>query len=41
MKTEDEKKKLDELLKQVVEEQMRLHPEIYEKSKEQRYDKYK
>ena len=31
MKTEDEKKKLDELLKQVVEEQMRLHPEIYEK----------
>ena len=34
MKTEDEKKKLDELLKQVVEEQMRLHPEIYEKSKE-------
>ena len=42
MKTEeDEKKKRDELLKQVVEEQMRLHPEIYEKSKEQRYDKYK
>ena len=39
MKTEDEKKKRDELLKQVVEEQMRLHPEIYEKSKEQRYDK--
>ena len=34
MKTEDEKKKRDELLKQVVEEQMRLHPEIYEKSKE-------
>ena len=33
MKTEDEKKKLDELLKQVVEEQMRLHPEIYEKQK--------
>ena len=41
MKTEDEKKKRNELLKQVVEEQMRLHPEIYEKSKEQRYDKYK
>ena len=39
MKTEDEKKKLDELLKQVVEEQMRLHPEIYKKPKEQRYDK--
>lgn len=34
MKTEDEKKKRDELLKQVVEEQMRLHPEIYEKKKE-------
>ena len=39
MKTNNEKKKQDELLKQVVEEQMRLHPEIYEKSKEQRYDK--
>lgn len=35
MKTEDEKKKRDELLKQVVEEQMRLHPEIYEKKKDE------
>ena len=35
MKIEGEKKKLDELLKQVVEEQMRLHPEIYEKKKDE------
>ncbi len=30
----DEKEKMDELLKQVEEEQMRLHPEIYEKPNE-------
>lgn len=35
MKTNDEKKKQDELLKQVMEEQMRLHPEIYEKKKDE------
>jgi hypothetical protein len=35
MKTDDEKKKQDELLKQVMEEQMRLHPEIYEKKKDE------
>ena len=33
------RKKQDELMKQVMEEQMRLHPDIYEKPKEQRYDK--
>ena len=33
MKTNNEKKKQDDLLRQVVEEQMRLHPEIYEKKK--------
>ena len=35
MKTNNEKKKQDELLKQVMEEQMRLHPEIYEKKKDE------
>ena len=35
MKTNDENKKPDELLKQVLEEQMRLHPEIYEKKKDE------
>ena len=30
MKTNNEKKKQDELMKQVMEEQMRLHPEIYD-----------
>lgn len=35
MKTNNEKKKQDELMKQVVEEQMRLHPEIYEKKKDE------
>lgn len=35
MKTNNEKKKQDELLRQVVEEQMRLHPEIYEKKKDE------
>ena len=30
MKTDDDQKKMDELLKQVEEEQMRLHPEIYD-----------
>ena len=34
MKTNNEKKKQDDLLRQVVEEQMRLHPEIYEKKKD-------
>ena len=43
MKNKDEKYKglLDKLMKEYEQEQMRLHPEIYEKSKEQRYDKYK
>ena len=31
MENKDEQKKMDELLKQVEEEQMRLHPEIYNK----------
>ena len=35
MKTNNEKKKQDDLLRQVVEEQMRLHPEIYEKKKDE------
>ena len=35
MKTNNEKKNQDELMKQVVEEQMRLHPEIYEKKKDE------
>ena len=35
MKTNNEKKKKDELMKQVMEEQMRLHPEIYEKKKDE------
>lgn len=35
MKTNNEKKKQDELMKQVMEEQMRLHPEIYEKKKDE------
>ena len=35
MKTNNEKKKQDELMKQVVEEQMKLHPEIYEKKKDE------
>ena len=35
MKTNNEKKKQDELLRQVVEEQMRLYPEIYEKKKDE------
>ena len=35
MKTNNEKKKQEELMKQVVEEQMRLHPEIYEKKKDE------
>lgn len=29
------RKKQDDLLRQVVEEQMRLHPEIYEKKKDE------
>ena len=33
-KEEKDKEILDELRKQVEEEQMRLHPEIYEKPKE-------
>jgi hypothetical protein len=32
--TDNEKQKVDELMKQVQEEQMKLHPEIYDKSKE-------
>ena len=41
MENKDEKYKelLDKLMKEYVQEQMRLHPEIYEKPKEQRYDK--
>ena len=35
MKINNEKKKQDDLLRQVVEEQMRLHPEIYEKKKDE------
>ena len=35
MKTDDDQKKMDELLKQVEEEQMRLHPEIYEKPRKE------
>ena len=35
MKTNNEKKKQDELMQQVMEEQMRLHPEIYEKKKDE------
>ncbi len=35
MKTNNEKKKQDELMKQVMEEQMRLHPEIYKKKKDE------
>ena len=35
MKTNNEKKKQDELMKQVMEEQMRVHPEIYEKKKDE------
>ena len=35
MKTNNEKKKQDDLLRKVVEEQMRLHPEIYEKKKDE------
>ena len=37
MDTEDKekKKKIDELMKQVQEEQMKLHPEIYEKPKKE------
>lgn len=35
MKTNNEKKKQDDLLRQVVEEQMRLHPEIYEKKEDE------
>ncbi len=31
MEKSDDQKKMDELLKQVEEEQMRLHPEIYNK----------
>ena len=31
MENKDEQKKMDELLKQIEEEQMRLHPEIYNK----------
>lgn len=31
MEKTDDQKKMDELLKQVEEEQMRLHPEIYNK----------
>ena len=31
MEKTDEQKKMDELLKQIEEEQMRLHPEIYNK----------
>ena len=41
MENKDEKDKelLDKLMKEYEQEQMRLHPEIYEKPKEQRYDK--
>jgi hypothetical protein len=31
MEKSDEQKKMDEILKQLEEEQMRLHPEIYNK----------
>ena len=31
MEKSDDQKKMDELLKQLEEEQMRLHPEIYNK----------
>ena len=31
MDNDKEKQKVDELMKQVQEEQMKLHPEIYEK----------
>ena len=31
MEKTDDQKKMDELLKQLEEEQMRLHPEIYNK----------
>lgn len=34
-KTTDKDKKLDELMKELQEEQMRLHPEIYEKPKKE------
>lgn len=34
-KTTDIDKKLDELMKDLQEEQMRLHPEIYEKPKKE------
>ena len=35
MENKDEQKKMDELLKQLEEEQMRLHPEIYEKPRKE------
>ena len=36
-KEEKDKEILDKLMKEYEQEQMRLHPEIYEKPKEQRY----
>jgi len=38
MKTDDDQKKMDELLKQLEEEQMRLHPEIYGKPQKETED---
>ena len=35
MDNDKEKQKVDELMKQVQEEQMKLHPEIYEKPKKE------
>ena len=35
MEKTDEQKKMDEILKQIEEEQMRLHPEIYEKPRKE------
>lgn len=39
MDNKDDKTKMDELMKQVEEEQMRLHPEIYKKQPDNEIDK--
>lgn len=39
MENKDKQKKMDELLKQIEEEQMRLHPEIYDKKLNNEIDK--
>jgi len=39
MENKDDQKKMDELLKQVEEEQMRLYPEIYDKKLNNEVDK--